>query len=175
MAGEGLVVGTGGNVSVRRGGWVLITPSALAYEEMRPADIVTVSLGGEVVRGGRVPSRELATHLAIYRAREDVEAIVHTHSTRATAWSALGSPLDTATEELDSQVGGAIGVVPDLPPGSPHLGPAVVSELGDRSAVLLQSHGAFGVGATLSDALDACRAVERQAEIAWLLRLEGPA
>jgi L-fuculose-phosphate aldolase len=90
---EGLVVGAAGNVSLRCGAGILITPTRLAYESMASADLVLVSTAGERLAGALPPSRELPLHLAIYRARPDVGALVHTHSPCATAWSFLGKPL----------------------------------------------------------------------------------
>jgi L-fuculose-phosphate aldolase len=99
----GLVSGTSGNVSARDGDRVLITPSALPYEEMEEDDVVTLSLDGAVLEGTRGPSSERRVHLAVYAARPDAGALVHSHSVHATAWSFLGEPLDTGTEDWSSR------------------------------------------------------------------------
>jgi L-fuculose-phosphate aldolase len=109
-------------------------------------------------------------HVAIYAARPDVNAIVHTHSVHATAWSFRGEPLDTGTEELEAAAGGPVLTAAFAPTGSEEIAAAAAEALGDRSAVLLGRHGAVGVGATAQGALATCVVLERQAEIAWLVR-----
>jgi L-fuculose-phosphate aldolase len=168
---EGLVVATTGNVSARDGELIVrITPSGVPYDEMTPEDVVTLERSGWHSPRGRQPSSEHRMHLAIYRARDDVHAIVHTHSPHATAWSFLGEELSTGTEDLEHYVGGPVRTSRYEPSGSDGIGDAAVEALGDRRAALLARHGAVGVGQTLREALDACRVVERQAHIAWLLR-----
>jgi L-fuculose-phosphate aldolase len=166
----GLVSGTSGNVSARAGDRVLITPSALPYGEMEEDDVVTLSHGGAVLEGTREPSTERRVHLAVYAARPDAGALVHSHSVHATAWSFLGEPLDTGTEELELAAGGAVLTAPFAPTGSDEIAAAAVVALGDRRAVLLERHGVLGLGESPARALDVCAAVERQAHIALLLR-----
>jgi L-ribulose-5-phosphate 4-epimerase len=169
----GLVAGTSGNVSARAGDVVHITPSALPYGEMGEDDLMTLSLGGEVVAGEREPSSERRVHLAIYVARPDVAAIVHTHSVHATAWSFLGEPLATGTEELEQAAGGAVCTSAAAPTGSAEIAQAAVEALRDRHAALLARHGVLGLGDSPARALDVCAVVERQAQLAWLLRGAG--
>jgi L-fuculose-phosphate aldolase len=176
----GLVSGTSGNVSARDGDNVVITPARLAYEEMTEEDLVLLAPGGERVEGdrgagagAREPSSERRVHLAIYRARPDAGAIVHTHSVHATAWSFLDEPLDTGTEELEASVGGAVATSRFEPTGTEEIAAAAVEALGDRSAVLLGRHGVVAVAETPAAALAKCVVVERQAQLAWLLRDKG--
>jgi L-fuculose-phosphate aldolase len=96
--------------------------------------------------------------------------VVHTHSVHATAWSFTGEPLDTGTEELEAAAGGEVRTARFAPTGSDKIATAVVDALGDRRAVLLARHGVVAVGETAAAALDTCVALERQAQIAWLLR-----
>jgi L-fuculose-phosphate aldolase len=103
----GLVAGTAGNVSAREGDAMHITPRALAYEEMTADDVVALSLAGDVLESGREPSSEWRVHAAVYAARPQVGAVVHTHSVHATAWSCLGEPLDTQVTEFEQAIGGA--------------------------------------------------------------------
>jgi L-fuculose-phosphate aldolase len=147
----GLVSGTEGNVSAREGELVHITPSALAYPEMTEDDLVTLRLDGEVVAGRREPSSERRVHLAVYAARPDARALVHTHSRHATAWSSRGAPL------------GDILTAPYAPTGSDEIAAAAVDALGDRRAVLLARHGVLGLGDSPSDALETCVELERRA------------
>jgi L-fuculose-phosphate aldolase len=169
----GFVATTSGNVSVRERDLVHITPSALPYGEMSEDDLVTLSLGGEVVDGEREPSSERRVHLAVYAARPEVAAIVHTHSVHATAWSFLGEPLDTGTEELEHAAGGTVRTAVEAPSGSDAIARAAVEALEGRRAVLLACHGVIGLGDSLAQALDICVVVERQAQLAWLLRAHG--
>jgi L-fuculose-phosphate aldolase len=166
----GLVSGTSGNASARDGDGVVITPAGLPYEQMTEDDLVAVDMDGEPVEGQGEPSSERRVHVAIYAARPDVGAVVHTHSVHATAWSFTGEPLDTGTEELAAAVGGEVLTARFAPTGTDEIATAAVEALGDRHAVLLARHGAVGVGETPAAALRTCVALERQAQIAWLLR-----
>jgi L-fuculose-phosphate aldolase len=166
----GLVAGTSGNVSARDGDEVLITPTRLPYDEMQEDDVVALSLDGTVLRGAREPSSELRVHLAVYAARPEAGALVHSHSVHATAWSFLGEPLDTGTEELEHAAGGPVLTAPFAPTGSNEIAAAAVEALGTRRAVLLGRHGVLALGESPARALDVCAAVERQAQIALLLR-----
>jgi L-fuculose-phosphate aldolase len=147
----GLVTGTAGNVSARAGELILITPSALPYEEMTVEDLVTLGPDGAVVAGEREPSSEWRVHLAVYAARSDARALVHTHSEHATAWSELGRPL------------GRWLTTAFAPSGSDEIATAAVAALGDRDAVLLGGHGVLAVGEAPGRALEVCGAVEEAA------------
>jgi L-fuculose-phosphate aldolase len=166
----GLVSGTSGNVSARDGESILITPAAMPYEEMTEEDLVELAPDGEPAEGAGQPSTEWRVHVAVYAARADAGAIVHTHSVHATAWSFNGEPLDTGTEELQAATGGPVLTAPYAPTGSEDIAAAAAEALGDRAAALLGRHGVVGVGATPAEALGVCVVVERQAQLAWLLR-----
>ena len=166
----GLVAGSSGNVSAREGALIHITPAGLPYDEMSETDVVTLDREGSVVEGEREPSSERRLHLAVYAARPDAGALVHSHSTHATAWSFLDQPLDTGTEELELAAGGAVHTAPYAPTGSDEIAWAAVKALGDGGAVLLGRHGVLAVGDSPARALDAATVVERQAHLAWLLR-----
>jgi L-fuculose-phosphate aldolase len=147
----GLVTGTAGNVSARAGELILITPSALPYEEMTVDDLVTLGPDGAVAAGEREPSSEWRVHVAVYEARPDAGALVHTHSEHATAWSELDRPL------------GRWLTAPYFPSGSDEIATAAVAALGDREAVLLGHHGVLAAGKTPGRALEVCVAVEEAA------------
>jgi L-fuculose-phosphate aldolase len=166
----GLVAGASGNLSAREGERVHITPSRLPYTEMQADDLITLSLSGEVLAGSMEPSSERRVHLAIYAARPEVAAIVHTHSLHATAWSFLNELLDTGTEELTVVLGGPLRTAADAPSGTDAIARAAVEALDGRKAALLARHGVLGLGESPARALDVCMVVEHQAELAWLLR-----
>lgn len=147
MLERGLVVGTQGNVSARDGDRILITPTAVPYHAMTPEDVLVLGVEGE-----RPPSSEWRLHAAIYEARPDANAIVHTHSPKATAWAHHG-------EDLSPEVRTAAWAKT----GTAQLAVNTVKALGDRDAVLLADHGVVGVGASLADALAVCERVERLA------------
>jgi L-fuculose-phosphate aldolase len=140
MAAGGLVSGTEGNASARAGDLIAVSPSGLPYETLRPDDVCLVTLEGERVEGPQ-PSVELPMHLAVYAARPDVGAVVHTHSPRATA----SPPCPVAS-----------GVS-----GSVELGAAVVAAAGSGNAVVMREHGPVCFGGDLAEAL--ARAFELEA------------
>jgi L-fuculose-phosphate aldolase len=166
----GLVAGTSGNVSAREGDVIHITPSALPYDEMTETDLVTLTPEGDVVRGEREPSSELRVHLAVYAARPEVAAVVHTHSVHATAWSFLGELLDTGTEELEQFAGGAVRTASYAPTGTDEIARRAVDALEGRRAALLARHGVLALGDSVREALVTSQMVERQAQLALLLR-----
>jgi ribulose-5-phosphate 4-epimerase/fuculose-1-phosphate aldolase len=159
----GLVAGTAGNVSAREGDLIHITPSALPYPEMTEDDLVTLDAGGAVVAGEREPSSERRVHVAVYAARPDAGAIVHTHSGYATAWTFVGEPLKSA--DL-----GSLRTAPYAASGSDAIAVAAVEAIEDRRAALLARHGVVGLARTPAAALATCAAVERGARRAWLER-----
>ena len=161
MHARGLVAGTAGNVSAREGDLIHITPSAFPYPEMTEDDVVTLDADGAVVAGGREPSTERRVHLAVYAARPDITAIVHTHSGHATAWTFVGEPL------ASEAAGGAVHTAPYAASGSDEIARAAVEAIGGRRAALLARHGILGVGETPAAALATCVAVEHEARRAW--------
>jgi L-fuculose-phosphate aldolase len=164
---DGMVVGTAGNVSARVPGEALvaITPSSLPYEEMTPADIVLIDAAGNAVGEGRPPSFEKLLHLAVYRARADVGAILHTHALYCSVLAILQRPLPPVLEELVPYVGGQVDVARFGVSGSEELAANVVAALGEKSAALLANHGNICCGKTLAKALKVARLVERCAQI----------
>lgn len=170
MLRQGLVVGTVGNVSARTLDGFAITPTRTPYDTLRPRDIVQLDLDGRVVAGRAAPSRESRLHAAVYRARPDVEAVVHTHSVHATAWSFRQdeAPLPEI-EELSYYGIAPVATAPPAPAGSAELARGAVAALGTGDVVLLAGHGVLAVGPSVDHALTTALVVERQAEIGWLV------
>jgi len=160
---DGLVVGTSGNVSVRVGGLVLITPSGIPYDRIRPGDTVAVGLDGEQVIGELRPSSELLMHLAVYRTT-DARAVVHTHAVHATAVSTLLYELP-AIHYIAAELGGKIRVADYATYGSEELAAHVIRALRDRTGCLLRNHGTIVYG----DDLD--QAYERTAQLEWMCQV----
>lgn len=163
---RGLVAGTWGNISLRsdNGDLIAVTPSGRPYTGLQPADIVVVSADGHLLAGQR-PSSELPLHLAIYAARPDVFAVVHTHSIYATACAVAGETIPPCLEEMVQAVGGGVEVAEYALPGTVELARNAVKALADRTAVLLANHGAVACGPNLPEALLIAELVEKAAQI----------
>ena len=164
----GLVSGSSGNASVRidapgSPNAFLVTPAALPYPTMTSDQLVAVDDALNPIDG--VPSSESLLHLAIYRARPDVNAVMHTHSVYATALGVAGRPLPPIVDELVVYVGGQVEVAEYGFPGTDALAEAGVDALGDRRAVLIPNHGMFAVADNVSEALRVCALVERVAQV----------
>ncbi len=148
----GLNQGTSGNVSVRAGEGFLITPSGVPYEAMAPGQVVRMDLGGGYV-GDWLPSSEWRMHLDIYRARPGAGAVVHVHSTYATALSCLRRGIP-AFHYMIAVAGGATLRCADYATfGTQALSDAMLAALEGRSACLLANHGQIAFGPTLDKAL----------------------
>lgn len=174
---EGLVFETWGNVSCRpTEAEIVITPSGIHYEKLQFVDIVVVNISGKVEQGRWKPSTELPLHLAIYKAREDVKAIIHTHSALATAFAVCRREIPVVIEELAQIVGGPVRVADYAPPGSNELALNAVKALGqEENAVLLANHGLVVLAHDLPTALQRCRTIERSAQIIlWSKILDSP-
>lgn len=159
----GLSTGTSGNLSVRVGDTVLITPSGLDPRSTGPDDLCAVSLSGAQLDGARQPSSEVPMHLAIYAAT-DAQAVVHTHSEYATAISLTHDELPAVHYNINS-LGGPVRVAPYATFGTPELAEHIAAALDGRTGAILQNHGAVTVGATLREAY------ERSLLLEWLCTL----
>ncbi|MFD7711160.1 class II aldolase/adducin family protein [Streptomyces sp. NPDC059785] len=160
---DGLVVGTSGNVSVRVGDTVLVTPSGVPYERLTPGDLVGVDLAGRQVRGSLAPTSELPMHLAIYRTT-GARAVVHTHAVHATALSTLVTELPPI-HYMSAALGGPVRVAPYAAYGTEELAENMLRALTGRSGCLLRNHGTITYGDTLDQAYD------RTAQLEWMCRV----
>ncbi len=165
---DGLAVGSAGNMSVRLGDIVAITPSGIGYDEMRPSDVCLITLTGTELPNGtgsgnqETPSTETPMHLAIYAATR-AKAIVHTHSSEVIALSASREEVP-AIHYAITNLGGPVRVAPYVRFGSDGLAAAAVAALDGRSAVILRNHGAVTHGRDLAQAYDRALLLE------WLAR-----
>jgi len=174
LAATGLVRGTSGNVSVRDAvsGLVAVSPSGTTYATMEALDVAVLAHDGEVLEGRLTPTTESGMHLAVYRARPDVGAVVHTHSPFATTLAALREPVP-AVHYLLARAATTVRVAPYQRYGTPKLAQACVRTLGDDHGVLLANHGVVAVGDDLAAAMAVAEAIEYTAEITWRARAIG--
>ena len=147
-----LVVGTAGNVSVRIGDHVVISPSGVDYRKMRAEHVVVVDIDGNVVEGSLKPSSELPLHLAVYTTSAH-QAIVHTHAVASTALSVVVDEIPLS-HYYSAMFGGPVRVAAYATYGSEQLALNVQAALVGRTAALMANHGAVSVAATLAKALD---------------------
>lgn len=164
LAREGLVVGTAGNVSVRTRAGLVITPSAVPYEQLTSAHLAALDAVGVQVGGTHRKSSEWRLHLALYQARGGVQAVVHTHSAAATALAVLRRPIPPIHYAMH-QLGGEVPVAPYATFGTAELAEGVVAALGAGHAALMANHGAVVVGESLAAALERARLLE------WVCRV----
>jgi L-fuculose-phosphate aldolase len=160
---DGLVVGTSGNLSLRSGEHVAITPSGLDYDDLRPELVSVVDLDGALVDCELAPSSEVPMHLAVYE-HTDAGAVVHTHSPYATTLAVAGVELP-AVHYLVAELGGPVRVAPYATFGTDELAANAASGLEGRSATLLAQHGTITIGETLA------RAYGRSVTLEWLCAL----
>lgn len=165
-----LVKWTGGNISARdpQSGLVVIKPSGVRYERLRPEHHVVVNLDGEVVEGVLSPSSDTLSHCYIYRHRPDVNGIVHTHSPYATAFAAVGKAIPVCLTAIADEFGGAIPLAGFALIGSEAIGKQVVDHIGKSKAVLLKQHGVFTIGKSAEEAVKAAVMTEDVAKSVWL-------
>jgi L-ribulokinase len=173
----GLVVWTAGNVSARVPGHdlMVIKPSGVAYDELTAANMVVTDLFGVLVEGDHAPSSDTAAHAYVYRHRPDVGGVVHTHSTYATAWAALGEPIPCVLTMMADEFGGDVPVGPFALIGDDSIGRGIVETLrGSRSpAVLMAGHGPFTIGKDARAAVKAAAMVEDVARTVHIARQGG--
>ncbi|MCY4416884.1 MAG: class II aldolase/adducin family protein [Chloroflexi bacterium] len=177
---RGLVGAYSGNTSLRLSGsgadgLLLVTPTHHPYYRLEPEELVVVDLEGEPVEeGGMAPSSETRVHLEIYRNRDDVQAVVHTHSIYASVASVVGRDIPALIDEMLLTIGGPVKVSKYAFPGTQQLAEEAYAALGNRNAALLRNHGVVSVGPDIWEALEVADLVERLAQIFVHARNFGP-
>lgn len=164
MVEKGLVVGTAGNVSIRVGEHVVISPSAVPYEEMEAADVAVVEMGGKQIEGNYKPSSECPLHLSVY-ASTDAGAITHNHAPASTALGLVVQDEIPLSHYYSALFGGPIRVAGYATFGTDTLAQNVTAALQGRSGALMSNHGAITVGPNLDKALDMLPYLEYVCEI----------
>jgi L-fuculose-phosphate aldolase len=169
----GFMPSKSGNLSVRTARGYLITPAALPYAETTEADLVEVGPAGEVLAGHRRPSSEWRLHAAVYAARPEAGAVVHTHSPFATALSCARQGLPPFHYMIALGGGGDIRCSAYATFGTHALAEACIAALEGRKAALLANHGAVAFGTTLAGAKTLAIEVENLARQYLALRAAG--
>ena len=149
-----------GNISFRSGNLVLITPSGMSKEDLLPDQLSILDMDGNWVDGPFKPSSESKMHLAAYRFRPDISAVVHTHSPYSTAYAIANEPIDLRCSAEFAIFFRHVPVIPYGTPGSDDIYKGMDKELENYDTVLLQNHGLVSVGKTLIDACSKCITLE---------------
>ena len=148
------VMGTMGNISVREGGIVWIKRGGSWLEKARPADFIAVDLKTAKAKSNQSPSKEIFLHLGSYRARPDIQAVVHTHPVMTTALATVGINPNKAK----------MAVLPYYSPGSKRLARQVQEAIKRKDIVILANHGLVTVGKDIKEAYRRTCACERRAK-----------
>ena len=175
---RGFSVGSAGNISVRLDDGYLITPTNSSLGRLDPARIARLDAQFRHIDGDK-PSKEVFMHRAFYTARPDAGAVVHLHSTQATAVSCLPdvdkeNPIPPLTPYFVMRVGRKMPIVPYYRPGDAAMEPAIHAAAKHARAVLLANHGPVVCGKTLTDAVYAAEELEEAAKLFLLLRGTAP-
>jgi ribulose-5-phosphate 4-epimerase/fuculose-1-phosphate aldolase len=175
---RGFSVGSAGNISVRLSDGYLITPTNSSLGRLDPERLAKLDGDFQHV-GGDKPSKEVFMHRAFYRARQDAGAVVHLHSTMATAVACLpdvdtANPIPPLTPYFVMRVGRSMPIIEYYRPGDPEMEPAIHAAARDARAVLLANHGPVVSGKTLTDAVYAAEELEEAAKLYLLLRGNAP-
>ena len=178
IVGLGLVAHASGNVSRRismpDGEVFAVTASRVPYHRFGIDDVLVVDANIDPVFGDGIPSSESLTHMAVYAARPDVGAVIHTHSVHASAFAVAGRPIPCVLDEQVVVLGGPVEVAEYGAAASQQLADHAVTALGERAAVLLRNHGVLGVGRDLEEAVATVELVERVAKVRLLSLQLGP-
>lgn len=159
-----LIALSGGNVSLRIGDHVLVTPSGMIYEDMVEDDVLVVDLEGNIIEGTRKPSVDTGALLYIFNADPSVKAVIHTHQPYATAVGLVTDELPCNLTTLANATRGSVHVAPFSSAASEQMGIEAINYLDGRLAVILKHHGVIAVGDSLKQALYACVYLEEAAK-----------
>ena len=178
---RGLVIFTWGNVSAidRKSGLVVIKPSGVSYDDMKPADMVVVDLDGKVVEGELNPSSDTPTHLVLYRAFPNIGGVVHTHSTYATAWAQAGVDIPNIGTTHADYFHDDIPCTRNMKKSEvfgeyeKETGNVIVERFkgmnpDDTPAVLVRNHGPFAWGKDADNAVHNAVVLEQVAKMAYI-------
>lgn len=164
---SGLGTGSSGNLSMRVDAGMLITPTGIAASDLTPAQLVEVSLEGEVAAGQLLPSSEWHMHAAVYRNRPDIQSVVHCHSRYATILACAHRTIPAIHYMIAVTEGEEVPLAPYATFGTNDLAQSVVEALRGRLACLLANHGQIAIGHDIDQAMRVASEVEELAAIYW--------
>lgn len=166
MIDAGLVAGTYGNISARiDDNYMVITPSGMDYHSLKSEDIVLANINDLSFGGNIKPSIELTLHAEIYKARPEINAVVHTHSTNASIVAAARKEIPPILDDMVQIIGGSVRVAEYALPGSASMAKNAVERLDGRTAAILANHGPVCLGRDLREALITAQMVEKAATV----------
>jgi ribulose-5-phosphate 4-epimerase/fuculose-1-phosphate aldolase len=171
---DGLIWGSAGNFSVRdpQTGNILITPSGVEYTKMLPEDIVTLGLDGEKLEGKLQPSFEAPVHCAVYRARPDIDAVVHTEPQYVNAFGTARVEMPIVSHIL-GKIKKSIQIGPWTASGNEAFAAETVALLGDQYAIIWPNHGLLVVGPSIYEAYMLSWYIESNAKVFLLAKMLG--
>jgi len=165
MSKMGLAAGTWGNISARVDqDRMIITPSGMSYNVLKPEDMVLVNIHDLSYVGKLKPSIEFPLHVEIYKARSEINAVMHTHSINACSIAAARKDIPPILDDMVQIVGGSIRITEYALPGSEQMVKNAVKKLENRNATILANHGPVCLGRNLNEALITSQIVEKAAK-----------
>jgi len=170
-----LVMWTSGNVSGRdpKTDLVVIKPSGVSYDKLLPDNLVVVDLNGNVIEGDLKPSVDMATHLYVYKHIPEIMSVIHTHSTYASAFAAVGKPIPVCLTAMADFFGCDIPVGELVLIGEEEIGKEIVRKIGNSKAIIMKNHGPFTIGTSVNEALQAAIFLEEGAKVLIMSRILG--
>ena len=170
-----LVMWTSGNVSARdpKTDLVVIKPSGVSYDKLSSDNLVIVDLNGKVIDGELKPSVDMATHLYVYKHRPDVMSVIHTHSTYASAFAAIGKGIPVCLTAMADFFGCNIPVGKLVLIGGEEIGKEIVKKIGNSKAIIMKNHGPFTIGTSVNEALKAAIYLEESAKTLIMAKILG--
>lgn len=173
---NGLVVGSGGNVSGRdpETGLIVIKPSGVKFKKLTPETMVVVDIEGHVIEGDKKPSVDTGVHLYVYKHRADVRGICHTHSPYASSFAARGERIPAVLTPITHMLGRDVPCSRYATPGEVDTGHAVVEAADGGYAALVKAHGVFTMGKSATEAASIAMYLEEAAMTTHLAMLRGP-
>jgi len=176
MLNSGLTIETWGNISCRDKdtNLVYLTPSGMDYTVITEDDVVVCDLDGNIVDGHRKPTIETGLHIEIYKARPEVNAVVHTHPLYSTVFSCMGMDIPLIIDEAAQVLGDVCRTAEYALPGSPELAQNCAKALGNKAnSCLLKAHGAVCVGETMEAAFKVAKVLEVTAQVYQMILATG--
>lgn len=171
LAKKGFLSATGGNLSVRSAGGLAITPSDYDYLKMTPDDVCVLDMNLKCLEGDRRPSVESAMHAAIYQARADVGAVIHTHQVYPSTLAIINAPIPALFDEQVRFLGRSVEIIPYAPSGTGMLKNQVAKHVSNHhNAYMMANHGALVFGTDMERAVHNVEVLEKCA-LAYLLAL----